>query len=254
MGAAAVISIAVDVTEATFETDVIERSRTVPVVVDFWAAWCGPCRTLGPTLEREVGRRSGAVELVKVDVDANPNLSQAFGIQGIPAVKAFRDGRVVAEFVGAQPAAAVSRFLDSLVPSEVELLAAKGDEASLRQALELEPGSAGAALQLARILYARGETAEALEVLDKVRGSFAAEGFAARIRLERAGTDGLAPAFTELDAGHDDRALDLLISAIRPSRPDRDDIRRVVVGILDELGPDSALAATSRARLASALY
>ena len=243
-----------DATEATFETAVIERSSAVPVVVDFWAEWCAPCRTLGPTLEREVARRSGAVELVKVDVDANPNLSQAFGIQGIPAVKAFRDGRVVAEFVGAQPAPMVSRFLDSLVPSEAEVLAARGDEASLRQALELEPGSAGAALPLARMLHARGERAEALEVLDRVRGSFAADGLAARIRLELAGADGLEPAFTELDAGHDDRALDLLIAAIRPSRPDRDDIRRVVVGILDELGLDSELATKSRVRLASALY
>jgi putative thioredoxin len=129
----------VDVTEATFATDVIERSKTVPVVVDFWAAWCGPCRMLGPVLEREVGRRAGAVELAKVDVDANPEIANEFGIQGIPAVKAFRDGKVVAEFVGAQPAVMVSRFLDGLAPSKAEVLAKNGDEASLRQALELEP-------------------------------------------------------------------------------------------------------------------
>ena len=236
-----------DVTEATFESAVIERSRTVPVVVDFWAAWCAPCRMLTPVLEREVARREGAVELAKLDTDANPNLSAAFGIQGIPAVKAFRDGKVVAEFVGAQPAAAVSRFLDSLIPL-------KTDEASLRQVLALEPDRADAAVALAQTLRARGDLDEALNVLSPVHGSFAADGLAARIRLERSSPPDLAPAFAALDAGHNDRALDTLISAIRPGRPEKDDIRRVVVGILDQLGLDDPLATSSRARLASALY
>src|SRR5262249_18680781 len=109
------VSAHVDVTDTTFEIDVVERSREVPVVVDFWAAWCGPCRALTPVLEQEVESRAGEVVLVKVDVDANPGLSSIYRVQGIPAVKAFKDGRVVAEFVGARSPAAVASFLDELL-------------------------------------------------------------------------------------------------------------------------------------------
>src|SRR6266849_5947782 len=190
-----------DVTESNFAEAVLDRSHSLPVVVDFWADWCAPCRQLGPVLEREASKRSGKLELVKLDVDANPTVSRSYGIQGIPAVKAFRKGRVVAEFVGAQPAPAVERFLDSLLPSEAELLAQTGDEESLRAALELEPGHADAAIHLARILHGRGHKEEALEILGKVRGSYAAEGLAARIRLERTAGLDLSAAFAALDAG-----------------------------------------------------
>lgn len=132
---------AIDVTEETFERDVVERSREAPVIVDFWAAWCGPCRALGPVLEREVESRAGAVELAKIDVDANPVLSAQHGIQGIPAVKAFRDGRIVSGFVGVRSPAGVAMFIDELLApprleSALDQLRESGELVDVLSALE----------------------------------------------------------------------------------------------------------------------
>jgi putative thioredoxin len=250
---------ATDVTTDSFEQSVIERSRDVPVVVDFWAAWCGPCRALTPALERAAEQRRGKVELVKVDVDANQELAARYGIQGIPAVKVFQDGDVADEFVGAIPQAEVERFFDRLVPSEADALVTEGDEQSLRRALELDPSHPGAAAALARILLGRGEAQDALAVLQNIAGDFVAEGLTARARLILSGAADDLPELREgLDAlatGDYDRGLAKLDAALGIARDEtRDLIRQVMVGAFAELGPDHPLAREYRRKLAAALY
>src|SRR3954469_229327 len=244
---------AVDIGEDQFQTAVIDRSQVVPVVVAFWAPWCGPCRQLTPALERAAESRKGQVELVKVNTDDNQNISRALQIQGIPAVKAFKDGREVAQFVGAIPPAKVESFFDSLVPSEAERLVGEGDEASLRRALELDPTRRDAKVKLAQILFDRGERDEALALVDGLDGDFAAEGLAARIRLEQE-DQAYEQAFKLLDAGSREQALDALIAAIPTGDGVKDDIRRAVVGILATYEQGDATAREYRLKLSSALY
>jgi putative thioredoxin len=240
-----------DVTDATFESDVLERSTQATVVVDLWASWCGPCRVLGPILEKVVGEASG-VELVKVDVDANPRAAATFQVQSIPAVYAIRDRKVVDSFVGALPEPAVRQWVASLAPAptEVDRLVDAGDEQSLRRAVELEPGHEGAVLGLAALLVARGSDAdreEALGLLARLPETPQTRHLAAQARL-----GALLDSDGEMATGTDgvEAKLDVLLDRVR----DDEAARQEFVDLLEVLGPDDPRTSTYRKALTTRLF
>ncbi|MFN8644012.1 MAG: thioredoxin [Candidatus Binatia bacterium] len=278
---------AFDVSDADFETRVLQRSRQVPVVVDFWAPWCGPCRTLGPLLERLADEHAGAFELAKVNIDENPGLAQAFRVQSIPMVIGLRDGQLANHFVGALPEEAVRQFLASLLPSAAERRAEEGlallgagreaeAEAAFRAILAEEPRLDQALLGLATVLDGRGEDDEALALLDRVGlGPYrqAADRLAAAIRIRQSGAgdvDGLrarlATAPDDLEArftlaqalaaaGQHEEALQHYLAIVQRDRAFRDDgARKAMIDIFDLLGPGSDLSDRYRTELAKALF
>jgi putative thioredoxin len=237
----------VDVTDATFESEVVNRSADVPVVVDLWAPWCGPCRTLGPMLEKVIDETQGKVALVKINVDENPEASAAFRVQSIPAVYALKDKQIVNGFIGAQGEDAVRQFVQSLLPTEEESalskLVARGDEASLRQALELDPGYEPAVVGLAELLVGQGEREEALALLERIPETAETRRVAALARLgDEAALD---------DAGAKLEAkLDALLERVR----DDDAARQEYVDLLEVLGPADPRTAVYRKALTNRLF
>ena len=234
---------AMDVTDATFQVEVIDRSRQVPVVVDLWAEWCEPCKSLGPILEKVVGETDGRVVLAKVDIDKNPGAAQAFQVQSIPAVFGMVDGQVAASFVGAQGEDAVRAFVEGLLPagevSEVERLVALGDEASLIAALQMDNDNVAAGTALALLLVERagdGDREAALNLLERIPESPETRRVAAMARIEPV---------EDIEASLAD-----LLGTVKED----DDSRRRFVDLLELLGPDDPRTADWRRRLTSALF
>ncbi len=236
----------VDVTDQTFQAEVIDRSTQVPVVVDLWAEWCGPCKTLGPILEKVIDATGGKVVLAKVDVDSNRAIAQAFQVQSIPAVYAMRDGKVVDGFVGALPEHQVQAWVDQLLPteeeSELSKLIAAGDEASLRQALELEPGNEQAVTGLAALLVDGGTNegkAEALDLLARIPETEATRHLAAQARM--ANPD--VPADVE-------SVLAGLLGQVKAD----EDAKQQYLDMLELMGPSDPRTAEYRKKLGAALF
>ncbi len=235
---------AIDVTDATFEAEILVRSDEVPVVVDLWAPWCGPCRSLGPIIEKVVDETEGKVVLAKINVDENPRASATFQVQSIPAVYAIRERKVVTGFIGAQPEAQVRAFVDSLLPSaeeqELAALLEKGDETSLRTALEHDPDNEKAIVALAELLVEQGAPDDALALLGRIPETNETRRVAV---LARVGDEASAPT-DEVTA-----RLDELLPLVKGD----DAARQEFVDLLEVLGDDPRTG-DYRRKLTSALY
>ena len=266
---ASVATQVVDVTDATFEQVVIDGSKDRPVVVDLWASWCAPCRTLGPTLEKIAHERDGAFLLAKLDVDANAvgnELLQAVRSQGIPTVVAFRDGAPVSLFIGAYPEEEVNRFVDELMPSDAEIgtrdasgQEAAGDlegaEAGSREVLEHEPGDRDASIALARIVLTRGEREAARALVEPLLPDAEAAHILARIQVadwaELAPDTALARAKIMSARGSTREGLETMLEAFDD---DPSAAREAMVELFTALGTDDPVAAEYRPKLASRLF
>ncbi|NDA00212.1 MAG: thioredoxin [Acidimicrobiia bacterium] len=232
----------IDVSDATFQRDVLERSKTTPVIVDLWATWCGPCKTLGPILEKVVKATNGKVVLAKVDVDRNPGIAQAFQVQSIPMVVAMKNGQPVDAFMGAQPEHAVREFVGKLVPEgevlDVAALLARGDEASLREALKMEPQNEQVVLALAALLLSRNDVTGALEILQRVPQSPKIAALVEKAKDMFVPEDNYA---TQLDA---------LLPLVKAD----EEARKRFLEILETMGPGDPRTSVYRRRMTGMLY
>ena len=233
---------AIDVQDATFQKEVIEKSMIMPVIIDLWAQWCGPCKTLGPILEKLTDATSGKVILAKVDVDSCPQIAQAFQVQSIPAVYAMKDGKIVDGFVGAQSEHVVEQFIKNLLPEpvvvDVKALLAKGDEESLRAALAAEPTNEAVVVALADLLIARKDCSAALELLKTVPET---ERVRTSVAADRA-------AFVPKD-DFDKQLTDLLVRV----KTD-EDAKREFLELLDKMGPNDPRTGDYRKKLTTKLF
>ncbi len=272
-----------DTTTEEFPRAVLQRSHEVPVVVDFWAEWCAPCKVLGPVLEDLAAEHEGAFELVKVDVDANPELAQEFSIQGIPAVIAFRDGAIASRFTGAQPESRVRQWLTAILPDELDAMVDAARDAALdgditqashifAQVLERQPDHQDAGTGLASLLIAAGDTDDALIVLGKLSPTPEVERLQAAARLSATRGDDISELQSALDAdpaddgarlalaralagrGEFEPALDMMLHVVRAKGDLWEEGRQAMLDIFGVLGADHPLTQTYRRQLANALF